>query len=183
MPVELSLSADPIQNDSREQFVNCGHQADRAIVANVVHISLPVQQGGPAGLPLRWNLALRQVACEEPRQGVDEHWREVLHVFGSGPVWAECWAFLHRRDSVSDLETEDRGHDASILRKMTCGQISFRNYVLNADMHIERFKIREVASLVDGIDESSLEFLVNALTELILNEDMAKKLKGGIYIF
>ncbi|KHJ76240.1 hypothetical protein OESDEN_24140 [Oesophagostomum dentatum] len=46
-------------------------------------------------------------------------------------------------------------------------------------MHIERFKIREVASLVDGIDEGSLEFLVNALTELILNEDMAKKLKGG----
>lgn len=72
-------------------------------------------------------------------------------------------------------------------------------------MHIERFKIREVnkrnfpfyivfsritttfkiyffikvASLVDGIDEGSLEFLVNALTELILNEDMAKKLRGG----
>uniref|UniRef100_A0A0K0D862 HU-HIG domain-containing protein n=1 Tax=Angiostrongylus cantonensis TaxID=6313 RepID=A0A0K0D862_ANGCA len=46
-------------------------------------------------------------------------------------------------------------------------------------MHIERFKIREVSSLVDGIDEGSLEFLVNALTELILNEDMARKLTGG----
>ncbi|KAK6033353.1 hypothetical protein OSTOST_00431 [Ostertagia ostertagi] len=61
-------------------------------------------------------------------------------------------------------------------------KVSFRNYVLNADMHIERFKIREVASLVEGIDESSLEFLVNALTELILNEDLAKKLKGGIHL-
>ena len=36
---------------------------------------------------------------------------------------------------------------------------------------------------MDGIDEGSLEFLVNALTELILNEDMSKKLKGGrIYV-
>ncbi|WKY14624.1 hypothetical protein Q1695_000283 [Nippostrongylus brasiliensis] len=60
--------------------------------------------------------------------------------------------------------------------------VAFRNYILNADMHIERFKIREVASLVEGIDASSLEFLVNALTELILNEDMAKKLKGGIHL-
>lgn len=40
----------------------------------------------------------------------------------------------------------------------------------------------QVASLVDGIDEGSLEFLVNALTELILNEDMAKKLKSGIQL-
>ncbi|KAJ1367894.1 hypothetical protein KIN20_028916 [Parelaphostrongylus tenuis] len=61
-------------------------------------------------------------------------------------------------------------------------QVRFHNYVLHADMHIERFKIREVASLVDGIDEGSLEFLVNALTELILNEDMAKKLTGGIHL-
>ncbi|EPB77363.1 LBP / BPI / CETP family protein [Ancylostoma ceylanicum] len=64
----------------------------------------------------------------------------------------------------------------------SCKLVAFRNYVLHADMHIERFKIREVASLVDGIDEGSLEFLVNALTELILNEDMAKKLKGGIHL-
>lgn len=35
---------------------------------------------------------------------------------------------------------------------------------------------------MDGIDEGSLEFLVNALTELILNEDMAKKLKSGIQL-
>ena len=33
---------------------------------------------------------------------------------------------------------------------------------------------------MEGIDENSLEFLVNALTELILNEDMAGKLKGEI---
>uniref|UniRef100_A0A0R3PFT1 BPI2 domain-containing protein n=1 Tax=Angiostrongylus costaricensis TaxID=334426 RepID=A0A0R3PFT1_ANGCS len=40
----------------------------------------------------------------------------------------------------------------------------------------------KVSSLVDGIDEGSLEFLVNALTELILNEDMATKLTGGIHL-
>ena len=58
-------------------------------------------------------------------------------------------------------------------------KVTFKNYVLYADLRIEKFKIAEVASLVEGIDEHSLEFLVNALTELILNEDMAKKLKGG----
>lgn len=58
-------------------------------------------------------------------------------------------------------------------------KVSFKNYVFHGDMRIEKFKIAEVASLVEGIDEHSLEFLVNALTELILNDDMAKKLKGG----
>lgn len=85
-------------------------------------------------------------------------------------------AFVQQGDRIRRFLTS--AMDAEVKLE----KISFRNYVLNADMHIERFKIREVASLVDGIDESSLEFLVNALTELILNEDMAKKLKGGIHL-
>ncbi|VDM76916.1 unnamed protein product [Strongylus vulgaris] len=54
------------------------------------------------------------------------------------------------------------------------------NATIYIDSRVDAFV--QVASLVDGIDEGSLEFLVNALTELILNEDMAKKLKGGIHL-
>lgn len=36
--------ADPIQNDSDEQLVDCGQQGDRAIVDIVVHVSLLVQE-------------------------------------------------------------------------------------------------------------------------------------------
>ena len=71
----VQRSANHIQDDSSEQLVDYGQQADWAIVANVVHVSLLVQQYGLAGPPLGWDLALRQVACEEPRQGVDERWR------------------------------------------------------------------------------------------------------------
>ncbi|VDO85817.1 unnamed protein product, partial [Heligmosomoides polygyrus] len=83
---QYKRSADPIQDHSSKQLVGYGQQADRAIVANVVHVSLFVQQDGPAGLPLGWDLALRQVAREELLQGVDERWREVLQVFKSDPV-------------------------------------------------------------------------------------------------
>ena len=54
----------------------------------------------------------------------------------------------------------------------------FKDYNFHATMHIEKFIINEVASLVEGIDKGSLEFLVNALTELILQEEMAHKLKA-----
>lgn len=38
-----------------------------------------------------------------------------------------------------------------------------------------------MVSLVEGIDAGSIEFLINALNELIIAEDMAKKLKDGKY--
>lgn len=60
----------PIQDDSSEQLADYGYQADREKMANVVHISRLEQQGGPASNPMKWNFALRQVACEEARQGV-----------------------------------------------------------------------------------------------------------------
>ncbi|CAI4226922.1 unnamed protein product [Auanema sp. JU1783] len=83
---------------------------------------------------------------------------------------------------VQQGERSRRFLTAGMNAEIKLDKVSFSNYVLNADMHIEKFKIDEVASLVDGIDENSLEFLVNALTELILNEDMAKKLRGGIHL-
>ncbi|KHJ99622.1 hypothetical protein OESDEN_00393 [Oesophagostomum dentatum] len=59
---------------------------------------------------------------------------------------------------------------------------AFVQNLLLKKLCISNINSSQVASLVDGIDEGSLEFLVNALTELILNEDMAKKLKGGIHL-
>ncbi|PAV80910.1 hypothetical protein WR25_06905 [Diploscapter pachys] len=85
-------------------------------------------------------------------------------------------AFVQQGDRVRRFLTASMNADVKLEK------VRFTNYVLHADMHIEKFKISEVASLVDGIDEGSLEFLVNALTELILNEDMSKKLKGGIHL-
>jgi hypothetical protein len=40
--------------------------------------------------------------------------------------------------------------------------------------------VADVVSLVDGIDAGSIEFLVNALNELIISEDIARKLRDGI---
>lgn len=45
---------------------------------------------------------------------------------------------------------------------------------------IDSFKVSDVVSLVDGIDSGSIEFLINALNELIISEDIAKKLRNGI---
>lgn len=47
-------------------------------------------------------------------------------------------------------------------------------------MRIEQFKIVDVVSLVDGIDSKSLEFLVGALNELFIGDDVAKKLSDGM---
>lgn len=46
-------------------------------------------------------------------------------------------------------------------------------------MRIDKFKIFDVISLIDGIDETSLEFLVSALNELLIADDVAKKLLTG----
>lgn len=60
----------------------------------------------------------------------------------------------------------------------------FSNYEVLAKGDVNKREntqhITQVASLVEGIDKSSLEFLVNALTELILQEEMATKLKGNL---
>lgn len=55
----------------------------------------------------------------------------------------------------------------------------FQNYSLTSEMRIDKFKIFDVISLIDGIDETSLEFLVSALNELLIGDDVAKKLSKG----
>lgn len=85
-------------------------------------------------------------------------------------------AFVQQQDKSRRFLT------ASMNAEVKMDKVSFKDFVLHAEMRIDKFKISDVASLVDGIDEGSLEFLVNALTELILNEDMAQKLKDGIQL-
>ena len=48
----VQCSAYPVKDDSSEEFVDDKQQAHGAIVANVVDVSLLVQQHGPAGFPL-----------------------------------------------------------------------------------------------------------------------------------
>lgn len=55
----------------------------------------------------------------------------------------------------------------------------FKNYSLTSEMRIDKFRISDVESLVDGIDKTSLEFLVSALNELLIADDIAKKLSDG----
>ncbi|KAE9418323.1 hypothetical protein Angca_001214, partial [Angiostrongylus cantonensis] len=75
-----------------------------------------------------------------------------------------------RRFLTSAMDAEVRLEKLLIRFGLTKNIIVFSHYF---------FLFLKVSSLVDGIDEGSLEFLVNALTELILNEDMARKLTGG----
>lgn len=70
--IESGASSIRPLDDLSEQLVDQGQQADRPTVGNVIHVSLLVQQGGSAGLPLKWKLASRGRA-EEPRQSVHEH--------------------------------------------------------------------------------------------------------------
>ncbi|CAJ0958088.1 unnamed protein product, partial [Mesorhabditis belari] len=54
----------------------------------------------------------------------------------------------------------------------------FLDYVFKAKLRIDKFKLTDVSSTVEGIDANSLEFLVNALIELVLNDEMGEKMKG-----
>ena len=93
------------------------------IVADVVDVSLLLQQNGPAGFPLGWNLAFRRVACEEPSQCVDEYWQQILQVFGSDLVWTGYCMRLYQQNGVSGFGRENAGNDISILRNLVCGQV------------------------------------------------------------
>lgn len=56
---------------------------------------------------------------------------------------------------------------------------TFINYTFNANLEIIKFKVFGVVSGIAGVDATSLEFLVGALNELIIAEDVAKKLQNG----
>ncbi|VDK73835.1 unnamed protein product [Gongylonema pulchrum] len=66
-----------------------------------------------------------------------------------------------------------------MMAELILTKAAFRNYTLTAEMRIDKFKIFDVVSLIDGIDATSLEFLVSALNELIIGDDVAQKLSDG----
>lgn len=69
---------------------------------------------------------------------------------------------------------------ATMHAEISMQNLNFKDYKLTGKLVIDSFKTTDVISLVDGIDEGSIEFLMNALNELLIGEDMAQKLKDGI---
>lgn len=68
-----------------------------------------------------------------------------------------------------------------MLAELTLQKITFKDYTLKAQLLMDTFHISNVVSIVEGIDAGSIDFLINALNDLIIAEDMAKKFKEGIY--
>ncbi|KHN78397.1 hypothetical protein Tcan_06950 [Toxocara canis] len=81
---------------------------------------------------------------------------------------------------VQQSDRSRRFLTASMSAELTLRKANFKNYALTAEMRIDKFRIFDVVSLVDGIDATSLEFLVSALNELIIGDDIAKRLQDGI---
>jgi hypothetical protein len=67
-----------------------------------------------------------------------------------------------------------------MLAELQMHKIKFKDYTLTGTLSIDSFKISDVVSLVEGIDAGSIEFLITALNDLIINEDITKKLKDGL---
>lgn len=68
---------------------------------------------------------------------------------------------------------------SGMMAELKLEKSTFQNYSFTSEMRIDKFKIFDVMSLIDGIDETSLEFLVSALNELLIADDVAKKLSEG----
>ncbi|KAI6191483.1 hypothetical protein M3Y97_00233000 [Aphelenchoides bicaudatus] len=81
---------------------------------------------------------------------------------------------------VSQVDKNRRFLTANMLAELQMHKIKFKDYTLTGTLSIDSFKISDVVSLVEGIDAGSIEFLINALNDLIINEDITKKLKDGI---
>ncbi|EPB66990.1 protein tyrosine kinase [Ancylostoma ceylanicum] len=111
---------DPRKDYSREEFVDYGQQADRAIIANVLQVSLLVQQHSPAGLPLAGYLAFRQM-------------------FGSNPIGNGRCTIPHRLDGMSDFGRENRRDDKSILPEMAWREV---------DMAVEELRVEVVDDIL-----------------------------------
>ncbi|VDO42160.1 unnamed protein product [Haemonchus placei] len=90
-------------------------------------------------------------------------------------------AFVQQGDRTRRFLTSAMEAEAKLEKLSSTDSLTFnlRTHLISIPLLALTSWNFQVASLVEGIDESSLEFLVNALTELILNEDLAKKLKGG----
>lgn len=67
-----------------------------------------------------------------------------------------------------------------MLAELSLQKVTFKNYTLKGQLIMDTFRISNVVSLVEGINAESIEFLINALNDLIIADDMAKKLKEGL---
>ncbi|CEF62006.1 Lipid-binding serum glycoprotein, C-terminal domain and Bactericidal permeability-increasing protein, alpha/beta domain-containing protein [Strongyloides ratti] len=89
--------------------------------------------------------------------------------------------FDSRVDSfVEQVDKKRRFLTANMYAELSLQKINFKDYVLNGQLKIDKTKISNVVSLIDGITSESLEFLVNALNELFIADEMLKKLQSGI---
>uniref|UniRef100_A0A914L468 Lipid-binding serum glycoprotein C-terminal domain-containing protein n=1 Tax=Meloidogyne incognita TaxID=6306 RepID=A0A914L468_MELIC len=80
----------------------------------------------------------------------------------------------------SSQQQNRRFLSANMYAKLNLQNTTFLDYLFRAELAIDTFEISNVVSMVDGIDVGSIEFLVNALNELIIAEDMKRKLQDGI---
>uniref|UniRef100_A0A914C8C1 Lipid-binding serum glycoprotein C-terminal domain-containing protein n=1 Tax=Acrobeloides nanus TaxID=290746 RepID=A0A914C8C1_9BILA len=83
-------------------------------------------------------------------------------------------AFVNQSDRNRRFLTANMHHEVHLTKP------TFKDYKFRALLNIDSFKITNVVSLVEGIDETSMEFLISALNELIINDEVSKKLKEGI---
>ncbi|CAD5231157.1 unnamed protein product [Bursaphelenchus okinawaensis] len=81
---------------------------------------------------------------------------------------------------VAQPDKNRRFLTANMLAELVLSKVQFKDYTITGKLNIDSFKISDVVSLVDGIDANSIEFLINALNDLILNDEISKKLKDGI---
>uniref|UniRef100_A0A0N4ZQT0 BPI2 domain-containing protein n=1 Tax=Parastrongyloides trichosuri TaxID=131310 RepID=A0A0N4ZQT0_PARTI len=81
---------------------------------------------------------------------------------------------------VEQADKKRRFLTANMFAELSLQRAHFKDYTLNGQLKIDKTKISNVVSLVDGITSDSLEFLVNALNELFIADEMLKKLQSGI---
>ncbi|VDK47772.1 unnamed protein product [Anisakis simplex] len=82
--------------------------------------------------------------------------------------------------SVQQPNRIERFLTASMSVEMNLKKVTFNDYTLKGEMRINKFRIFDVNSMVDGIDATSLEFLVSALNELVIGDQIAKRLQRGV---
>ncbi|KAF7632575.1 BPI2 domain-containing protein [Meloidogyne graminicola] len=102
----------------------------------------------------------------------------VLFQRGRGIVLVES-----RIDAFVNYSTQQQNRrflSANMHARLNLQNATFLDYLFRAELAIDTFNISNVVSMVDGIDAGSIEFLVNALNELIIAEDMKRKLQDGI---
>uniref|UniRef100_A0A0R3RJA6 BPI2 domain-containing protein n=1 Tax=Elaeophora elaphi TaxID=1147741 RepID=A0A0R3RJA6_9BILA len=89
-------------------------------------------------------------------------------------IWSQVDAFVQQAEQTRRFLT------SGMMAELKLEKSIFQNYSFTSKMRIDKFKIFDVISLIDGIDETSLEFLVSALNELLIADDVAKKLNDGL---